>query len=63
MRIGQLVEARTPRNGLVKRGRIVAFHETHNGAWVEIAPVYDNDRTIKDAETWRSRPASVTAVK
>ena len=59
MRIGQLVEARTPRNGLVKRGRIVAHHETHNGPWVEIAPVGDNDRVIKDAETFRARPGSL----
>lgn len=63
MKKGQLVEARTPR-GAVKRGRFVREVTTHNGKWLEIAPVdIETDIKIKNAETFRSRPASVTVVQ
>lgn len=61
MKVGQLVEARTPR-GTVKRGRFVASHVTHNGEWWEIHPVFDDGSKIRGATTWRSRPGSVTEV-
>ena len=61
MKVGQLVEARTPR-GTVKRGRFVAKHETHNGVWLEIHPVNDVDKRKHDVPTFRSRPGSVTEV-
>ena len=61
MRKGQLVEARTPR-GAVKRGRFVTEHSEWSGKWLEIVPVDSKDRVIKDAVSFRSRPASVTAV-
>lgn len=62
MKVGQLVEARTPR-GTVKRGRFVAVHATHNGEWLEIHPVNANGIRIPGAANWRSRPGSVTEVQ
>lgn len=61
MKVGQLVEARTPR-GTVKRGRFVAKHETHNGVWLEIREVNEKDKVGVGSATFRSRPGSETEV-
>lgn len=57
MKKGVIVNCRAPNSSKTRRGKILARVSTHNGDWFELAPVDDNDKVIKGAESFRVRPA------
>ena len=56
MKKGSIVNYTAPNSTRVYRGKVVARHETHNGDWLEIAPVDEAGKIIKGSVTQRVRP-------
>jgi hypothetical protein len=57
MKKGSQVTVRAPHSDKTRRAKVVQRHETHNGDWLELAPVDDNGKAVKNTPTFRARPA------
>jgi hypothetical protein len=57
MKRGSLVDVRAPNSSKTRRAKVVQRTETHNGDWLELMPVGDDGKAVKNADTFRARPA------
>lgn len=57
MKKGSLVTVRAPNSGRTRQGKVLQRVETHNGDWLELAPVGDDGKAVKGGASFRARPA------
>lgn len=57
MKKGSLVTVRAPNSSRTRTAKVVQRVETHNGDWLELAPVGDDGKAVKGGASFRARPA------